>query len=204
MSQASGKRSFIVIAVMGCCAWYLCLKWRTWYQALFAGWACCLTPVLRSADTQWTPKELMPEGSVGDYILQGVHQLKESFSLQRMLCRCVGPVLTVVAAMAHGRPVFQSPPDRREEAELAKKRLTGDSAAARSDHLALVAAFSEWNHARTKDGRHAAFQVSILFPLIMISEVPYDRIASASENLKSLCLSGRAVILGSGILAFHI
>ncbi len=62
--------------------------------------------------------------------------------------------------MAHGRPVFQSPPDRREEAELAKKLLTGDSAAARSDHLALVAAFSEWNQARTKDGRQAAYQVT--------------------------------------------
>lgn len=74
-------------------------------------------------------------------------------------CRCVGPVLTVVAAMAHGRPAFQSPPDRREEAEAARARLTADSAAARSDHLALVAAFSAWSHARSKDGRQAAYQV---------------------------------------------
>lgn len=74
-------------------------------------------------------------------------------------CRCVGPVLTVVAAMGYGRPAFQSPPDRREEAELAKRQLTADSAAGRSDHLALVAAFLGWNQARIKDGRQAAYQV---------------------------------------------
>lgn len=61
--------------------------------------------------------------------------------------------------MGYGRPAFQSPPDRREEAELAKRQLTADSAAARSDHLALVAAFSDWNQARIKDGRQAAYQV---------------------------------------------
>ncbi|CAL8471800.1 g11342 [Coccomyxa elongata] len=75
-----------------------------------------------------------------------------------VILRCVGPVLTVVAAMGYGRPAFQSPPDRREEAELAKRQLTADSAAARSDHLALVAAFSGWNQARIKDGRQAAYQ----------------------------------------------
>ncbi len=80
-----------------------------------------------------------------------------------VLRRCVGPILTIAAAMAHGRPVFQSPPDRRDEAEAAKKQLTADSAAARSDHLALVTAFSAWNHARLKDGRQAAFQVSQTF-----------------------------------------
>ena len=69
----------------------------------------------------------------------------------------MGPVLTIVAAMAHGRPVFHSPPDRRAEADAAKAALT--AAAARSDHIAIVAAFETWNAARLKGGRQEAFQV---------------------------------------------
>jgi hypothetical protein len=65
--------------------------------------------------------------------------------------------------MAYGRQVFQSPPDRRDEAQAARRLLVADSAAARSDHLAIAAAFSAWNHARLKDGRQAAYQV-IIFP----------------------------------------
>lgn len=73
--------------------------------------------------------------------------------------RCVGPVLTIVAAMAHGRPVWQSPPDRRQEADAAKAALTAGSAASRSDHVAIVAAFEAWNAARLRGGRQAAFAV---------------------------------------------
>lgn len=80
--------------------------------------------------------------------------------------------------MGYGRPAFQSPPDRREEAELAKRQLTADSAAARSDHLALVAAFSGWNQARIKDGRQAAYQVRVL-------------IQSSFQPLHERLLSGR-------------
>ena len=76
--------------------------------------------------------------------------------------RCIGPALTIVAAMAHGRPIFQSPPDRRQEADVAKRALTAGSAAARSDHIAIVAAFETWNAARLKDGRQAAFTVQLL------------------------------------------
>lgn len=37
-------------------------------------------------------------------------------------------MLTIVAAIAWGKPVFLSPPDRREEANAARKRLAADSA----------------------------------------------------------------------------
>ena len=37
-------------------------------------------------------------------------------------------MLTIVAAMAWGRPVFLSPPDKREEAKIARKQLAAESA----------------------------------------------------------------------------
>ena len=75
-------------------------------------------------------------------------------------CRCLTPVLTIVAAMGYGRPIFGSPPDKRDEANAAKKQLTAASAAAKSDHLAVIAAFNTWNGARLKGGRHEAAVVS--------------------------------------------
>lgn len=36
------------------------------------------------------------------------------------LLRCAGPVLTIAAAMAHGRSIFFSPPDRRQEANVGR------------------------------------------------------------------------------------
>ena len=44
--------------------------------------------------------------------------------------RCINPVLTIVAAIAWGKPVFLSHPDRREEANAARKQLAADSAGA--------------------------------------------------------------------------
>ncbi len=67
-------------------------------------------------------------------------------------------MLTAAAAMAYGRPVFFSPPDRRAEAEAAKRALAAGGAAARSDHLAVVAAFALWDKARAHGGRQAAAQ----------------------------------------------
>lgn len=61
--------------------------------------------------------------------------------------------------MAYGRPVFHSPPDRRAEAEAARRALIAGGAAARSDHLAVVAAFGLWEKARAKGGRRAAAEV---------------------------------------------
>ncbi|KAK9809193.1 hypothetical protein WJX72_011126 [[Myrmecia] bisecta] len=75
------------------------------------------------------------------------------------MLRCLGPVLTIAAAMAYGRPIWQSPPDKRAEAEAAKRSLTGDGAAAKSDHLALVAAFNTWHRALLKGGRREASAV---------------------------------------------
>lgn len=34
------------------------------------------------------------------------------------LLRCAGPVLTIAAAMGHGRPVFFAPADKRGEAQV--------------------------------------------------------------------------------------
>ncbi len=34
------------------------------------------------------------------------------------LLRCVGPCLTIAAAMGHGRPVFFAPVDKRQEAQV--------------------------------------------------------------------------------------
>ncbi|KAK9848234.1 hypothetical protein WJX84_008694, partial [Apatococcus fuscideae] len=71
---------------------------------------------------------------------------------------CCAPVLTIAAALAHGRPVFQSPSDRRTEADAAKKALCEGSAAAKSDHLAILAAFSRFHTALTHGGHRAASQ----------------------------------------------
>lgn len=75
-------------------------------------------------------------------------------------CRCVDPILTIVAAMAHGRSVFVSPPDKRAEAAAARGSLTAGSAAAKSDHLAVIAAFNAWTAALAKGGRQQAHSVS--------------------------------------------
>ncbi|KAK9846310.1 hypothetical protein WJX81_001334 [Elliptochloris bilobata] len=76
------------------------------------------------------------------------------------MLRCVGPVLTAAAAMAYGRPVFLSPHERRAEADAAKRALAAGGAAARSDHLAVVAAFALWKKARAQGGRQAAAQAA--------------------------------------------
>lgn len=77
-------------------------------------------------------------------------------------CRCVSPVLIVVAAMTHGRSVFVSPPDKRAEAAAAHAQITANSTAAKSDHLAIIAAFNGWTAAWTKGGRQQAHTVSAL------------------------------------------
>jgi hypothetical protein len=38
------------------------------------------------------------------------------------LLRCAAPVLTIAAALGHGRPVFYSPPDRRRDAQVRGRR----------------------------------------------------------------------------------
>ena len=72
----------------------------------------------------------------------------------------MSPVLIIVAAMAHGRSVFVSPPDKRAEASAARSRLTGGTAAAKSDHLAIIAAFNAWTAAHAKGGRQQSHAVS--------------------------------------------
>lgn len=70
-------------------------------------------------------------------------------------------MLTIAAARAHGRAVFVSPPDKRSEAEAARKALAPAAYAYRSDHLALVAAFAGWEAARRQGGRRAAAEYSM-------------------------------------------
>lgn len=43
------------------------------------------------------------------------------------LLRCVGPVLTIAAAMAHGRSIFFSPPDKRQEAQVPPPPASADA-----------------------------------------------------------------------------
>lgn len=63
------------------------------------------------------------------------------------LLQCVGPVLTVAAALGTGRPLFSSHPpgDLREEADRAKRKIAKSAISSRSDHLALVQAFNAWD-----------------------------------------------------------
>ncbi len=65
--------------------------------------------------------------------------------------------------MTHGRPVFVSPPDKRAEAAAAHAQITANSTAAKSDHLAIIAAFNGWTAAWTKGGRQQAHTVCCLF-----------------------------------------
>lgn len=71
------------------------------------------------------------------------------------LLRCLDPVLTIAAAQGFGRPVFFSPPDRREEAEAAKRALVAHVAGSKSDHLAVVAAYNSWR-AAVLEGGHSS------------------------------------------------
>ncbi len=91
---------------------------------------------------------------------------------QRMIvwpgCRCVSPVLIVVAAMTHGRSVFVSPLDKRTEAAAARAQITANSTAAKSDHLAIIAAFNGWTAAWTKGGRQQAHTVSYLYAFSIV------------------------------------
>ena len=68
-------------------------------------------------------------------------------------------MLTITAVISHGRPLWASPPDRRDEAEVARRNLAGVGAAAKSDHLAAVAAFNGWAAAYAAGGRGEAAAV---------------------------------------------
>ncbi|CAK9217506.1 unnamed protein product [Sphagnum jensenii] len=58
--------------------------------------------------------------------------------------QCLGPALTISAALAHRDP-FVLPLEHKEEADDARRRFAGDS---RSDHLALLKAFEGWQAAK--------------------------------------------------------
>lgn len=72
------------------------------------------------------------------------------------MLRCTGPLLTIAAAAAYGRPVWVSPGDKRAAAEAAKRAVAAAAYAQRSDHLAIVAAYNGWLSARAAGGRREA------------------------------------------------
>eukprot|EP00892_Ulva_mutabilis_P005050 jgi/Ulvmu1/2917/UM148_0001.1 len=74
------------------------------------------------------------------------------------ILRCTDPVLTVAAAIGHGRPVFLSPESARAEANAARKTIIGDSLAAKSDHISTVHAFAAFLQARAELGDRGAQQ----------------------------------------------
>lgn len=66
--------------------------------------------------------------------------------------QCLGPALTIAAALAHRDP-FVLPIDRKEEADEARRKFAGDSF---SDHVALLRAFEGWQAAK-REGRDHQF-----------------------------------------------
>jgi ATP-dependent RNA helicase DHX57 len=73
---------------------------------------------------------------------------------------CLDPVLTVAAALTHGRPVFLSaPPDRMRELDAARAPMLRLAVTARSDHVALVVAFNMWVRAKAKGEQAVLAQV---------------------------------------------
>ncbi|KAH7332234.1 hypothetical protein KP509_20G077000 [Ceratopteris richardii] len=62
--------------------------------------------------------------------------------------QCLGPALTIAAALGHRDP-FVLPIDRKEAADEARRRFAGDSY---SDHIAILRAFESWQLAKL-DGR---------------------------------------------------
>ncbi|GIL66003.1 hypothetical protein Vafri_19646 [Volvox africanus] len=66
---------------------------------------------------------------------------------------CLDPVLTVTAAMAHGRPVFLNLQNAEDGVAAARRQLLRPVAASKSDHLAVVATYNAWCKAVDKGGR---------------------------------------------------
>jgi hypothetical protein len=66
------------------------------------------------------------------------------------LTGCLEPILTVAAALSSPRSVFSSPHDRRNDASQAQRTAYGS---ARSDLLAIAAAYSGWIGARSEGGK---------------------------------------------------
>eukprot|EP01018_Ginkgo_biloba_P016943 Gb_40990 [translate_table: standard] len=66
--------------------------------------------------------------------------------------QCLGPALTIAAALAYRDP-FVLPIEKKEEADNAKRSFAGDSY---SDHICLLRAFEAWQVAK-RDGRGYQF-----------------------------------------------
>ena len=72
------------------------------------------------------------------------------------MLQCTDPLLTVAAALSHGRPVFMAPPAARDEAKAAHARIAGPTNGAKSDHVATVFAFNTFRQKRRQAGHAAA------------------------------------------------
>lgn len=81
--------------------------------------------------------ELPVDAKLGKMILYGA------------MFSCLDPVLTIAAGCGFRSP-FLTPMEKRDEADLARRRLAGNGPGATSDHLTLVAAYSGWISANAK------------------------------------------------------
>lgn len=110
------------------------------------------------------------------------------------LLGCLDPVLTVTAAMAHGRPVFLNLQNAADGVSEARRQLLKGAVASRSDHLALVAAYNAWCRAVDKGGRSAG------------SSLCAD--CGLSESSLEAVQAGRAeyarVLADLGFLPYHV
>lgn len=78
---------------------------------------------------------------------------------------CLDPVLTIAAAMANGKPIFLTPPpDQQADVAAARAPLLAPAVAARSDHVAVVAAYNGWAKALSKGGVEAVLCCWFLWP----------------------------------------
>jgi HrpA-like RNA helicase len=70
------------------------------------------------------------------------------------MLQCTDPLLTIAAALAHGRPVFLSPPN--QEASVVQSDIICAACDTKSDHLATVFAFNQYRRLRGQEGFQAA------------------------------------------------
>lgn len=89
------------------------------------------------------------------------------------LLRCMDPILTIASSLSHGRSVFWTPQDRRQDFEVARKSLMGPSISSKSDHLAIVSAYNGWRAALGRGGRREA---SLFCEKYFLSEQSMDAI----------------------------
>ncbi|KAJ4831890.1 hypothetical protein Tsubulata_022306 [Turnera subulata] len=83
--------------------------------------------------------------------------------LMGCIFQCLGPALTIAAALAYRNP-FVLPMDKKTEADDAKRSFAGDSC---SDHIALVKAFEGYKEAKRNRNERAFCWENFLSPVTL-------------------------------------